>query len=365
MLAVTSANAAPSQQDAIKALDEVVEELNALERWFTGAERKRLGWLNDIEAADRRVIDLNDRIDATRAELTETTEALAGLTAREDRLNRDRRRQAELINEHLATAYRLSGQDFVKTLLNQHSADDVTRMMRYHGYFSAARLDTIADYQQTLTALRDVRDDLETTSERYATQAERMERERKELVSQRSSRQALLARLESEISDKTNARARLRADRGRLQSLIEALRQRAGRLDGSDFAASKGQLPWPVAGTIQHRYGQTLPDGRLRWHGTRFAASEGTEITAVFRGRVAFANWLRGYGLLTIVDHGGGYMTLYGHADALIKAEGDWVESGETIGRSGQSGGQTSNGVYFEIRHKGKHDNPARWLAGK
>ena len=118
-----------------------------------------------------------------------------------------------------------------------------------------------------------------------------------------------------------------------------------------------------MSGTIENRFGQPRADGRLRWHGVRFGATEGAPVTAVFRGRVVFADWLRGFGLLTIVDHGSGYMTLYGHADDLTKRVGDMVESGEVIAHAGQSGGQLAIGLYFEVRQNGDARDPLGWLA--
>jgi septal ring factor EnvC (AmiA/AmiB activator) len=126
--------------------------------------------------------------------------------------------------------------------------------------------------------------------------------------------------------------------------------------------ARKGNLPWPLRGRVTNAFGQSRADGRLTWHGMLIAADEGTEVKAVFRGRVVFANWLRGFGLLTIIDHGGGYMSLYGHADVLLKTVGDWTESGEVIARAGKSGGQQLSGLYFEVRQKGVARDPIAWL---
>ena len=112
-------------------------------------------------------------------------------------------------------------------------------------------------------------------------------------------------------------------------------------------------------------FGQPRAEGRLTWHGLLVEADEGAPVKAVFRGRVVFADWLRGFGLLTIVDHGSGYMTLYGHADLLEKQVGDWVESGEVVARAGRSGGLGTTGLYFEVRQDGQAADPIVWLAGR
>ena len=133
-------------------------------------------------------------------------------------------------------------------------------------------------------------------------------------------------------------------------------------LDGTDFREARGALPMPVAGRVRHAYGARRADGRLRWHGIDIDAPHGAPVTAVFRGRVVFADWLRGFGFLTVVDHGSDYMTLYGHVDVLHKKADDWVESGELIASAGNSGGMPEPGLYFEVRHKGQPKDPITWI---
>ena len=172
----------------------------------------------------------------------------------------------------------------------------------------------------------------------------------------------MLAQLETETRSNEAQRKRLLRDRNRLQELLQELAIRAEKDDGQDFAARKGALPWPVGGEILSSFGQSRADGRLRWQGTYIGTEPGAQVRAVHRGRVVFAEWLRGFGLLTIVDHGDNYMSLYGYADVLLKQPGDRVESGEQIANSGRSGGQNTDGLYFEIRQAGKPVNPAAWL---
>ncbi|MEM9621863.1 MAG: peptidoglycan DD-metalloendopeptidase family protein, partial [Pseudomonadota bacterium] len=186
--------------------------------------------------------------------------------------------------------------------------------------------------------------------------------EQKALTSQRQSRAQVINQLDAETESKSDEYKRLESDRDRLEQLLAELRRRANALDGSAFVAAKGTLPMPSQGSVRHAFGSRRADGRLRWHGVDINAPQGTAVNAVFRGRVIFSDWLRGFGLLTILDHGSGYMTLYGHADSLTKKEGDWVESGEMIARAGNSGGRSETGVYFEVRHKGKPQDPINWI---
>ncbi len=345
-----------------KALDAVVERLNALDKWMNDAEKQRVRWEKEVQQKDtevaavaRRVEQAGDAVRAVEGELDKLTREQQSLEAR-------RSDQAKLIGEHLAASYRMSGQDFLKLMLNQESPDTFDRIARYHRYFTQARLTVLEDYRTTLDELADNRFRLETRRDEASTRREELKKQQQALVRERESRKTLLAELDQEMDTKTGERKRLEADRARLEQLFAELSRRAMELDGSAFEARKGNLPWPLTGRVMGTFGQPRVDGRLTWHGMLIAAEEGTAVKAVFRGRVVFANWLRGFGLLTILDHGGGYMTLYGHADVLLKTVGDWVESGEVIARAGKSGGQQRSGLYFEVRQKGAARDPIGWL---
>ena len=353
----------PDRDTTQAELKAVLIELNALDVWFSDAEQKRVRWLKDVKSKDREVANLNLRVDAADEALETVQNSLSVLNAEQAALETQRIEQAHRISEHLSAAYRLSGQDFLKLLLNQQSPDTFERMMRYHRYFSDARMKSLEAYQTTLTRL------LANEEKLYLRLADRKTRQaglalqRRALVNEHLQRKTLLASLSAQVESKTVQRERLHTDRNRLEALLAELRRRATELDGSQFASRKGSLPWPVHGTVRSRFGQTRADGRLVWHGIVLAADEGTPVTSIFRGRVVFADWLRGFGLLTIIDHGSGYMTLYGQADVLSKTVGEWVESGEIIARAGRSGGKTISGLYFEVRQQGMARDPLRWLA--
>lgn len=302
------------------------------------------------------------QVDGAAEALADVRAELRDLHAEQAILAGRRAAQARHIGEHVSSAYRMSGEDFIKLLLNQQSPDTVDRMARYHRYFSAARLDALAAYRETLAELDANRFKLEAAVASAQAHQATLKREQTALVTRRDERKVLLAKLAAETEGKAAERERLEADRQRLETLLAELQRRAQSLDGRAFAERKGSLPWPTSGRVVNAFGQPRAQGRLIWHGLLMAADEGAPVTAVFRGRVVFADWLRGFGLLTIVDHGSGYMTLYGHADALSKQAGDWVESGETIATAGRSGGLGSAGLYFEVRHDGQAADPIVWL---
>lgn len=362
----TPALAAPADIEnpaaAQKALDEVAKRLNALDKWFSDADQQRVRWEKDVQAKDNEVAKVAQVVQQAADALKAVQQDLQRLTTEQKQLEKQRTEQAAHIADHLAAAYRMSGEDFVKLLLNQQSPDTFDRMVRYHRYFTQARMEALEAYQQTLDALAENRFQLET---RAATEQEKRDAlavRQRALIREREERKAHIAELNVAMEDKTTERKRLAADRARLEQLFAELKARGAKLDGAGFKERRRSLPWPVSGRVAHGFGQPRADGRLVWHGMVINAEEGTPVHAVFQGRVVFANWLRGFGLLTILDHGGGYMTLYGHSDILLKTVGEWVESGEPIAHAGRSGGQQTSGLYFEVRQEGTAQDPIGWL---
>jgi septal ring factor EnvC (AmiA/AmiB activator) len=348
---------------ARQALDEIAQRLNALDVWFSEAEEQRLRWENDVRAKDLEVATIARQVERAGESLASAEAELATLEAERRVLEDTRSLQAGRIADHLAASYRMSGQDFVKLLLNQESPATLDRMVRYHRYFAKARVSALNSYQQTLDAMADNRLQLTSHRDDAAGKRDTLAKEQLVLVRQREQRKSLIEELTEEAGDKTSERTRLQADQHRLEQLLAELNRRATELDGRGFLARKGSLPWPLSGRLANGFGRPRADGRLTWHGIVVAADEGTPVKAVFRGRVVFANWLRGFGLLTIIEHGSGYMTLYGHSDILLKTVGEWVESGEIIARAGRSGGQQISGLYFEVRQEGVARDPVGWLA--
>ncbi len=343
-------------------LGELVDELNALDAWLDDAGERLAGFERDVAAADREVASTARRIRDLESELRSTRATLADLAEERRVFDAQRREQARRIAGHVRGAHRFVGHDFLKVLLSQDDPTAFERMIRYHGYFSRARLDAVGDYRRVLVTLGEHE---RVTTERRRVLAEQQEdlaRREEALVTRREERAGLIDTLSGEMSDRVGRRERLAGDRARLETLLVELQRRAKAAEATRFAQSKGQLNWPVAGRVVRHFGQPRAGGRLTWEGVYFEANPGAEVTAIHGGRVVFADWLRGFGLLTIVDHGDGHMSLYGNADVLFKNIGDWVEGGEPIAAAGRSGAQSESGLYLEIRADGRPTNPIAWL---
>ena len=190
------------------------------------------------------------------------------------------------------------------------------------------------------------------------------------LLSQRKSREKALAALDAELADGSARLASLEQDRARLADLVKRLRDVLSDIPKElepprSFKALRGRLPWPVKGRVARRFGAARPESGLRWQGVVLEAPEGREVRAVAHGHVVFADWLRGFGLMVILDHGGGYMSLYGHNESLLREPGEWVAPGDVLATVGDSGAHSRAGLYFEIRRDGRPQNPAQWCSAK
>jgi len=342
-------------------IQSITKRLNDLSVWFSDAEKRQRDWQKELKRTDETIAETGRAIRALEHELAVLKKELSGLEAERSKLEAARNEQARYIADHLAAAYRLQGQDFFKMLLNQESPERFERMIRYHQYFSKARTESLEAYGATLAELEQNAAASLARERSLRDRQQTLDAERTELVEERRERERHLSSLDSEMKDRSRERERLNKDRSRLEQLLAEITRRAKGVDAA-FAASRGKLPWPIRGRVKHAFGQARAGGHLKWQGIYIAAAEGSPVTAVHRGRVAFADWLRGFGLLTIVDHGNGFMSLYAHADVIYKQVGDWVESGEALATAGRSGGQTEPGLYFEIRAKGSPVDPIVWL---
>ena len=344
------------------ALQETVDELNALDQWFSETEKVQRDLQVQLRDLDRDIAKLSLELSKGEATSREQKQNIDATSKQITALEEELETQTISIKAHLQAAYRLSGNGLAKSLMQTQSPAEIDRLIRYHGYFSAQRIDLVEAYSSTLTTLEDTEQLLSEQLALNQTQTHALRKRQTELDASRQERKTAIQDLQQQSVDKEQTRKQLLADSERLQALLQQLRARLGELDGRGFAAAKGKLPRPVRGKQRNRFGAKRSAGRLTWHGINFNARQGTAINAVYQGRVVFAEWLRGFGLMAIIDHGSGYMTLYGNADVLLKQPGDWVESGEAVATAGNSGGQSQSGLYFEVRHKGQAEDPAAWL---
>jgi septal ring factor EnvC (AmiA/AmiB activator) len=363
---VASAGVAQDSRESEAALAAVRKEIKALQERVAREATRRDEGARGLRAAETESAAAARKLAEIRTRLDQQEAARRELTAESQRANRRLAAERQALARQVRASYMTGRQELFKLLLSQESPATLGRMLVYFDYYNRARSSRIAAVAGELTKLAELEDDTARVETELTALETAQAREVAALEKSRDERRAALAKAEAEIRDGTAAIAKLRAEEQRLAELV----QRVGELmagfpvDSEEpFAASRGKLAWPVQGRVTGNFGQVRGAGPVRWNGVLVEAAAGTPVRAVHRGRIAFADWLQGVGLLIIVDHGGGFMTLYGHNEALLKESGDWVEPGELIAQVGDTGGQASSGLYFEIRQNGEPVDPNRWLA--
>jgi septal ring factor EnvC (AmiA/AmiB activator) len=273
-------------------------------------------------------------------------------------------RQKGELESQFKSAHAMGSKERLKVILNQQDPALSSRMLVYYDYLNKARLQKLKTVEENFRQLRQLEMEEQREADALVVLLEEQKREQTLLQNVRREREKLLAEIEKQFSSKKSQLERLKLNEKNLQQLILSLQRSNDDFPFQEgpakpFAQLKGRLPWPVKGKLLKKFAASRSDSR--WDGVLINAREGVDIHVVTRGRVVYADWLRGYGLLTIIDHGKGYMTLYAFNQSLYKAEGDWVEAGEVIASVGKSGGQSRPALYFGIRKKGKPVNPVLW----
>ncbi|MFQ5468889.1 MAG: murein hydrolase activator EnvC family protein [Gammaproteobacteria bacterium] len=290
-----------------------------------------------------------------------------------DRLNRTKQRQQQDLRVHqlrlsqqIVASYAMGRQGYLKLLLNQRDPVEVGRVLTYYDIFNKTRASRIESISDKILEINHTENKI--TEEKSKLESFQHEHQQRiaGLQKKRGDRKQILIRVDEEIQTKEQRLDKLLDDEKRLSHLIESIREAMIDIpveidELEPFSKLRGKLQWPTLGRITSKFGASRKLGNVKWHGVLIDADEGKDVKSIYHGRVVFADWLRGFGLLIIIDHGDGYMSLYGHNQSLFKSVGEWVQAGEAIASIGDSGGQDMTGLYFEIRHNGKPKNPLKW----
>ncbi len=315
---------------------------------------------------------LNHRHRALRdlqAQLSISRKELKSLKSRQTRLYSDLNQQQEKLIAQLRTAYFMGNQGQLKMLLSQQDPSALSRTLRYFDYLNRARLTIIDSTENTLAEIELNRIEIEKQNSRLASLTSSSKREFEKINTIRNERQTVLSNINRDIKNSRNSVAALKQDEVRVQELIATLSGIFSDIppetSSLPFIEFKGRLPWPVKGKTLNAFGDSRAQGDLNWQGIQIAAPGGRKVRAISHGRIAFADWIPVFGLILLIDHSDGYMTLYAHNQSLYKETGDWVNAGEVVSVVGASGGREREMLYFEIRHNGKPLDPASWCTAK
>lgn len=345
-------------------LEAVRERISDLKHSMDKATRDRDRVTSQLQAAEVKIGEQRLAIREVERERNYTvgrlTELEAEIATREAELDTESTELAEQVR----AAYMMGSQERLRLLLNQQNPATLGRLLAYYDYLNAHRAGNIEAVSGQLNRLAELRATVVAEMARLEQLGARRTRELTVLTEAQDERRRLLDELNRRMASESQEIERLAVEEKDLERLIAELTSILSDYPitaESPFTEYRGRLTWPVAGRLIRDYGQPR-SGRLKWNGVVLAAPRGREVRAVYHGRVVFADWLAGMGLLVIVDHGDEYLTLYGYNETILKNPGDWVAPGDVIATVGDSGGQTETGLYFEVRAGTRPVNPRAWV---
>jgi septal ring factor EnvC (AmiA/AmiB activator) len=363
--------AAPAQDADLtlikeRELEEVRDQISRLKKSMDrrAADRDRI--TAELQDAEVKISETRIRLKELEQQREFTARKKAGLDAQLEAKAAELEAETRQLEAQVRAAYTSGEQERIKLMLNQHDPATLGRLMTYYRYLSEFRGENIETVNARISELNEIREQVAVEESRLAELASARTAELIELNNAQEERQALLASLNAKIKEEGSEIDRLAAQEQDLARLIAELTSILSDYpitSEEPFGDLKGRLTWPVAGSLLYDFGQPRADGRLKWNGVVLAANRGREVRAVYHGRVIFADWLAGMGLLVIVDHGEGYMSLYGYNETTLKIAGDWVAPGDVLATVGDSGGQARTALYFEIRQGTTPVNPRTWVS--
>lgn len=350
----------PAQVEALK------QRIAGIDQWLVSAEKNRSDLEQQLVATERRISELTRERRSLRVQADEQQQRLTELQQQENELADTLEQQRDSLKKQIRAAWMEGDAPALKILLNEIEPGMIARTMTYYEYLSRDTVKRLEAFQASLRELKVTRAAVQASRVELAKTEASLEQRQQQLTDTRKQREQTLAALDVDIRTRRGEREDLDADRKRLERLLEEVQQAIASIpapnESRPFKSLRSSLPWPADGRVVSNYGATYAEGKLRRNGFIMNTREETDIKAVHYGRVVFANWLRGFGLITIIDHGDGYLTLYGYSSSLFTAPGDWVAAGETIALAGRTGGTDDPALYFEVRQNGKPVNPRSWL---
>jgi septal ring factor EnvC (AmiA/AmiB activator) len=334
---------------------------------------------SEISDASNRHDQLQEQLRKAEVELgslqRETAENQSALEAgakelsdlEQQRSEREKARdqQQARIAMELKTAWQMGRQGQLKILLNQENPHTVARTLGYYRYFFQARNTLLEQYRKTLKELEELQLRIDTTLTELKTRGQTLADQQADVTAAQDKQKLALAELNDSISSKSAQLKQKEQDRKQLEDLLRAIEKAIVDLqvpaNYAAFKSAQGQMPWPLDGKPSNLFDRPRNEGKMRWQGITIPAKEGSTVKAIHHGRVVYADWLRGSGLLMIIDHGDSYMSLYAHNESLLREVGEWVTAGTPVSTVGNTGGEDQTALYFEIRHGGKPIDPSKW----
>jgi septal ring factor EnvC (AmiA/AmiB activator) len=344
-------------------LEKLRKRIGAMQQELEKNSESKSEAADALRDSERAISDSNRKLYALSKQQREATGEVARLQEKSSRLRQDMQGLQARLAALLYQQYLEGQQEYLQLLLGNNDPDQAARDLQYYGYIARAQAAWLNTLRTDLTQLDALSDQSRRKSDELNALQQAAAKQKAALEKDRQARQKILIRISARIRQQNREIGRLQQNENRLAQLVEKLTQMSAQANNSPFESLRGKLALPVKGRVSNKFGTRRPDSTALWKGWFVRAPAGQEVKAVAPGQVVFADWLRGFGNLLIIDHGKGYMSLYGNNETLYKQVGDTLHAGEVIATSGNSGGNEDSGLYFELRHEGKPMDPAKWVA--
>jgi len=415
--ALTLSGASPAQaadkvEKSKEALSDIHERIESLKKELNVAQEAHADATDALKASEKSISETNRKLYELNQQHQENRSKLENLQDQKSDIENTLQQQKQLLGSQLYQQYLHGQQSYIQVVLQKQDPGAMARQLQYFSYVSKARAQLIASVQANLGKIVRLNNETAQALREITELKVAQEAERRKLQTQKNERSKVLKKLASQISAQRGEIDKLKRDEKNLSQLVEKLMRAAQQklaqqqaqkkqqskqnksaknnagpseqtdtssqsqtgqplarndtlptnaFDGGNFAALRGKLNLPVRGDITNRFGATREDTGVSWKGLFIKSNEGSEVKSVASGRVVFADWMRGFGNLLIIDHGDGYMSLYGNNQALLRKVGDSVKGGDTVAAVGNSGGNEASGLYYELRKQSKPFDPLSW----
>ncbi len=347
-------------------LHKVDVNISGLQKKLAHAENKKQTLIRALKDTEINIGNLANDIRRTHKNLSFEKYLLDELNQKQIHYQRQLEKQTALLAEEVRAAYMLGSHQYLKLLLNQQDPNALSRLIMYYHYINALRIKVIKNLNNTITSMAANAKDIHRQTNQYASLFEKEQHQNLMLEQKNQQRKEILTKLNQTIKTRTDKLTTLKTNREKLQNLILKLKKTA-EISKSypkiSFDHVKGKLHWPTKGVITKDFGYEIDASGTTFNGVFLSAPAGQPVYAIYPGKVVFADWLRGVGLLVIIQHGKHFMSLYGHDHALLVKTGQWVKQGQQIATVGKSGGYEKTGLFFQIRDDGRPLNPHKWCS--
>ncbi|WP_199524721.1 murein hydrolase activator EnvC [Pseudoalteromonas sp. bablab_jr011] len=351
------ANEAQTKKD----LSDIQSALQKTKAELEGQRKSIADMRKDLRAHELDIAKNAKALNLAAQSVKENEQQQREQQAKAQQLQAEQTKRQTLLAAQLKSAYMAGSHDYSKMLLNQQDTAKIERTLSYYNYLNKARIEQLEELKALQIKIAENQAELEQTKLRLVELHNKQKKRQQALIAAQEQRKRNLNKLQSALKETKSSIDYLKENEKTLVTAIEELeKERSEKVELLGLQSSKGKLDWPTKGKLRHSFGQRK-HGNIDWKGVLIGAKEGSNVKSVQNGQVVYADWLNGFGWVIAIDHGDGFMSLYGHAQTLLRDVGDLVREGEVIALVGQSGGQTDPGLYFEIRHKGRAVNPVKW----